>query len=86
MFAYVEAELVQLYGVYLRRSVDHHVTALVVLREGDVVAYGLLSAEEGTDAVETEGKSSVRRCSELEGVDDESELVLGFFLSDAENL
>ena len=68
------------------RRINHHVASLVVLRECDIVAYGLLAAEEGADTVKPECKSSVRRCSELERVNDESELVFGFLLADAEHL
>ncbi len=41
----VQTELVELGLVDLGRSVDHHVTALVVLREGDEVTDGLLAGE-----------------------------------------
>ena len=82
----IQTELVELGLVDLGRSVDHHVTALVVLREGDEVTDGLLAGEQCADTVETKCQTSVRRSTVLEGVDDESELIFSLLRTDAQNL
>ena len=79
-------QFIQLHLINLRRRINHHITPLIVLRECDVVADCLLTSEECAHAVETECEASVRRCSELEGVDDEAELVVRVLLAYAENL
>lgn len=74
--AQFEVELVELRLVEPRRGVEHHVAAGVVLREGDVVADRVRAAEERAEPVETEGQTSVRGRTELEGVHQEAELLL----------
>ena len=54
------------------------------LREGDDVADGVRFAHHRDDAVETEGEAAVRRSTELEGVEQEAELLTGFFRTDLE--
>ena len=72
-------EFVHLDLVDIGRRIYHYIASLIVFRECDVIAYGLLPAEQGAHAVETECKTSVRRSAELEGIDYESEFVLGFY-------
>ena len=54
------------------------------LREGDDVTDGVRFAHHRDDAVETEGEAAVRRSTELEGVEQEAELLTGFFRTDLE--
>ena len=56
---HLDLEFVQLLVVDLRGCVEHHVAAGVVLREGDVVADRLRTAEERAEPVETEGQTAV---------------------------
>ena len=79
-------QFVHLYVIYVRRSVYHDIAALVVLRERYVITDCFLASEQGADPVETERKAPVRRCAELEGVHDETELVFRIFLAETENL
>ena len=82
----VEEEFVHLLLVDVRRRIDHHVATLVVLRECDVVTDCLLPTEERAYAVKSECKTTVRRSTELESIDDEAELVFSILLADSENL
>ena len=82
----MEEEFVHLLLVDVGWRINHHVASLVVLREGDIVADGFLTTEEGADAVKTKCKTSVRRSAELECIDDEAEFVVCVFLADAQNL
>ena len=82
----MEEEFVHLLLVDVGWRINHHIASLVVLREGDIVADGFLTTEEGADAVKTECKTSVRRSAELECIDDEAEFVVRVFLADAQNL
>lgn len=56
----LQAKFVELRLVDIARCVEHHVAAVVVFREGDVVADRLRTAEERAEPVETEGQSAVR--------------------------
>ena len=82
----VEEEFVHLLLVDVRRRINHHVAALVILRECDVVTDCLLTTEERTYAVKSECKTTVRRSTELECIDDEAELVFSILFADSENL
>lgn len=84
-FTDIQVKFVELDLVDGGRRIDHHVAALVVLREGNVIPDGIASAEQCAYPVEAECKTSVRWSAELEGIDDEAELVCGLFLADAEN-
>ena len=72
----VEVQLVELRRVDGRRCIEHHVAAGIVLRESDVVADRLRAAEQRAQTVEPEGQAAVRRRAVLEGVHQETELLL----------
>ena len=78
-------KFVELRLVNSRWRIDHHIAALIVLRECDVVTDRIAAAEQCAYTVKAECETSVRRSTELEGIDDKSELVCCLFLADSEN-
>ena len=82
----LEEEFIHLGIVDNRRSLSHNVSSHIVLRECDVVADGLLAAEQRAEPVESESQSSVRRSSELEGVHQEAETVFCLLVSESQDL
>ena len=70
----IQVQFFQLFGVQYRRCVKHHIAAAIVLREGNAIAYRVETCHDRNKAVKTEGQTSVRRCSILEGVDEEAKL------------
>ena len=67
-------------------GVDHEVDGLGGFWEGDDFAEAGCAGEEHDDAVEAEGDAAVGRGAVLEGVKEEAETGLGFFVGDAERL
>lgn len=59
-------------------GVGQRVYAAAGLREGDDIADGLESTQQGDDAIPAESDAAVRRSTELEGIEQEAELLLGF--------
>ena len=55
----MNAQFLELLRRDFRGGINHHVTPGVVLREGDVVADRLRTAEERAEPVETEGQTAV---------------------------
>ena len=82
----LQLEFLQLLGVKLSRSIEHHVAPAVILREGDAVAYAIQTGHDAHEAVETEGEASMGRCAILESVDEEAELGHCPFWSKAQNV
>lgn len=82
----LQAKFVELRLVDIARCVEHHVAAVVVFREGDVVADRLRTSEERAEPVETEGQTAVRGCAVLEGVHQEAETLLRLFRREAQQL
>ena len=71
-----EEEFVELCLIDSRGGIEHHVAAGIVLREGDIVTNRLHASEQRAQAVEAECQTSVRGCTELEGIHQEAELLL----------
>ena len=67
-------------------SIQHHVTAAVVLGEGYTVADAVEAGKEAHEAVETIGQTSVWGCAVLEGIHQEAELALRLLGGEAQNL
>ncbi len=65
-------------------GVDHEVDGLGGLGEGDDFAEAGCAGEDHDDAVEAEGDAAVRGRAVLEGVEEEAEAGLGFFVGHAE--
>ena len=84
LVAQADVELAQLLFVDRSRSVRQQALGALRLREGDDVTDGVRFAHHRDDAVETEGEAAVRRSTELEGVEQEAELLTGFFRTDLE--
>ena len=77
-----DVQFVELFGVDGGGGGQHSVAAGVVLRERDKVADAVAVAQNGAKTVETEGDTTVRRGTEFEGVDQESELALGLLFGE----
>ena len=80
-----KVELVELLLVERSRSVEHNVASAVVFRERDAVADGVETGEERYPTVEAVSQTTVRRCTELEGVHQETELFCSLFWSEAQD-
>ena len=63
----------------------HEVDAAVIFGEGDDFPDAFGAAQEHDEAVESEGDAAVGRSAEAEGFEEVPELVLLFFLTDAED-
>ena len=77
---YLNGKFIQLRRIDGRWRVDHHIASGVILREGDEVADGFLSAQDRHQTVESERQSAVRWCAELERVHQEAKLVTRFLV------
>src|SRR6185437_12481140 len=75
----LEAQLAPLRLGNRRRRAGHDVQALLRFGEGDDVPDGRLSAQKSHEAVQAQSESSVRRSPVLQGLEQKSELLLGRF-------
>lgn len=80
--AQTDVEFAQLLFFDRGRSLREQTLGALGLREGDDVTDRIGAGHHRGDAVETEGDAAVRRRTELQGVEEEAELVAGFFLAD----
>ena len=71
-------QLLKLFVSDIARSVGHQTTRLLGLGKCDRVANRFLTGQQHHHAVDAEGKASVRRCSHIQSVHQEAELLLGF--------
>ena len=76
-------ELVELSLVDGARCIDHHVATLVVLGECDGIADGIDFGKHRNDTIQAECKTSVRRCTILEGINQTAKLFHGLLLGEA---
>lgn len=67
-------------------SVQHHIAACIVFREGNEIADGIAATEQGAESVEAECDTSVRRCAVFERTQQKPKFFVGFFLAEAEGI
>ena len=77
-------KIVQLVQIDFARALVHRARGTRVLRERDEVTDGFFTFHGCDNAVETEGKTTVRRSAVLEGIDEEAELFLHLFFGETE--
>ncbi len=75
-----DMQFVQLLPVYRTRRISEGVRSVAQLGKGDYLAQGGRVRQQHDQAVQTQGKSTVRRCSETEGIKQEAETVPDIFL------
>ena len=69
---------------YRRRSLGQRINGALGLREGDNIADGIQMEHKHDEAVEAQGNACMRRSTVLECIQEESELLLCFFLGNAD--
>ena len=67
-------KLIKLFRVKYTRSIQHHVSATIVLREGNAITDTVKTSHQTHETIKTKGKTCMRRCTVLEGIDQETEL------------
>lgn len=72
-------QFVELFLLYTRRGIDHHISSGIIFRKGNKVAYAVLSAKDSAPTVESKGDTTVRGSSEFKGVHQKSKLILRLF-------
>ena len=85
VFCYGDVQLVKLFLLKERGRVEHYVAAGIVLWECNAVANAVEPCKERYPAVEAVGQSAVGRRAVLEGVHEETELLLRAFGREAEH-
>ena len=80
--AKLDVKLAQLLFVNRRRSLREEALSALRLREGDDVADRVGFDHHGNDAVETESEAAMGRRTELEGIEEEAELLTSLFGAD----
>src|SRR5690606_32366057 len=79
-----DTELHQLLRRHAARRVAHQIGGLLGLREGDDIAEALALRQQHHQAIHAEGDAAVGRRAELQGVEEEAELLPGLLFTDAE--
>ena len=71
---HLQLQFFQLFGIQFAWSIKHHIATTVVLGECDTVTDAVETSHDADKAIETEGQTSVRGCTVLEGINQEAEL------------
>ena len=87
LFLYVDcqAEFIQLLLVDNTRGIEHNIATAVVLGERYDIADAVKFSKEAYETVQAVCQTTMRRCAILEGVHEETELLLCLFGGEAED-
>src|SRR5258708_39756689 len=80
--AQADVQFAQLLLVHRTGRLAHQILRALRFRECDYVAYRFRTGHHGHDAVQAKGQTAVRRGAELEGSEQETELLFCLFRSD----
>ena len=78
-----QIQFVQLGRIQDTRSIEHNISSRIVLRESDTVADRIQTGEQRHETIQAISQTSMRRCSVLERIHQETELLLRSFFGES---